>query len=268
MTSKHLAVVGDPIDHSLSPAIHQAAYSFLGLDWDYSRFQVQEGNLLDFLATTGMHLSGLSVTMPLKNEAAALATSSDEIVKQLGVANTLVKDGNTWKALNTDVFGIRQALKSCFTLNLDSVSIIGAGATALSALYAVAKSSPQSSITVYLRNISNGDRIFAVAQELGVKLSLAALEKYSVNQQLTINTIPNQALTPLTAEVQSGWFLNVNYMNPNQEFTAKFNQELVVTGESMLIWQAIGQIRVFTTGDSDKALKSEQQLFETMKRAL
>ena len=74
MTSKHFAVVGDPIDHSLSPNIHNAAYKFLGLDWDYTRFQVSEGNLQDFLRKEGSHLSGISVTMPLKLEAAALAS--------------------------------------------------------------------------------------------------------------------------------------------------------------------------------------------------
>jgi shikimate dehydrogenase len=101
MTSRHFAVVGDPIDHSLSPNIHNAAYKFLGLDWDYTRYKVSEGNLQDFLRKEGSHLSGISVTMPLKLEAAALASNGDEIVSELQIANTLLRKDHEFTAFNT-----------------------------------------------------------------------------------------------------------------------------------------------------------------------
>ncbi|MFM6962938.1 MAG: shikimate dehydrogenase family protein, partial [Micrococcales bacterium] len=137
MATKHLGVVGSPIDHSKSPAIHTAAYRVLKLDWDYVANEVVGGNLDAWLAGLDENWIGVSVTAPLKEEAAAYAVRDME--KALGSANTLVRAGNSWKAYNTDVFGIQQALDSIDASSVRAVTVIGAGATAKSALAAVSR---------------------------------------------------------------------------------------------------------------------------------
>lgn len=268
MTSKHFAVVGSPIDHSLSPKIHNAAYKFLGLDWDYSRFDVHQSSLEAFLAADGSHLSGISVTMPLKLEAAKVAIRSDEIVTLLGVANTLIKANDGYLGFNTDVFGIEKALSDCWGQNLERIAILGAGATAQSALYALSRKVPSAQVIVYVRDLSRTEDIQELAGALGLSLEVNDLVSYSSVQDLTVSTIPSRALDSLVAGKQSGWLLNANYSSKDASFTKQFNSERAVSGEVMLIWQAIAQIRIFLNGSADAQLDNESVLFAKMASAL
>lgn len=268
MTSKHFAVIGSPIEHSLSPKIHSAAYEFLGLDWDYTRFEVKEDGLSSFLGTTGSHLAGISVTMPLKNEATAIATNSDSIVEQLGVANTLLKTESGYSAYNTDVFGIQQALAGAWVEGIESIAILGAGATAQSALYAVSVNAPDAKVAVYARDVSRTEAMRSLAASLGLTLKIRELSSFSNSHDLTVSTIPSLALDDLVAGSQDGWFLNASYSSKDSIFTKQFSAERAVAGEIMLIWQAIAQIRIFLTGSTDIELDNEAGLFAKMSGAL
>lgn len=267
MTSRHYAVIGSPIAHSLSPVIHKAAYTFLNLDWDYQRHEVKVGELSSFLSGTASNYSGLGVTMPLKNEAASLSTPGDEIVKLLGVANTLVNAGDYWKSFNTDVFGLTKALDRVWE-KTKQVSIIGAGATAQSALYSVALNAPEATVKVFLRNLSNGSKIQALGEQLGLKIELCELSTLATAQDLTINTIPNQAFEEIISGDQAGWLLNVNYTEANSAYLALFGDGKVISGKAMLIWQAIGQLRAFINDDPAIELANESELYESMAAAL
>jgi shikimate dehydrogenase len=267
MTSRHYAVIGSPINHSLSPVIHKAAYTFLNLDWDYQRHEVKEGELASFLSGTAAEFSGLSVTMPLKNEAASLSTSGDDIVGLLGVANTLVNKGDHWESFNTDVFGLTKALEPVWS-KTHRVSIIGAGATAQSALYSVALNAPEAKVKVFLRNLSNGLKIQNLGDQLGLKVELCELSAFATTQDLTINTIPNQAFEEIVSGNQSGWLLNVNYTDSNSSYLAHFEVGKVISGKAMLIWQAMGQLRVFINDDPSLELANEAILYERMASAL
>ena len=110
--SNQFLVVGSPIDHSKSPAIHRAAYRVLGLDWDYGKLEVGRGGLRQVVDNAPEALRGFSVTMPLKEEAAKLASTVDEFARTSGAANTLVRNEDGWSAYNTDVFGIVQAVRT------------------------------------------------------------------------------------------------------------------------------------------------------------
>jgi len=268
MTSKHFAVVGSPIDHSLSPSIHSAAYKFLGLDWDYSRHEVKQGQLNEFLWESGTHLDGISVTMPLKPEAAAIATKSDEIVQLSNIANTLLRVSDEYFAFNTDVFGIEKALAECWGSNINRVAILGSGATAQSALYAVSKMAAAAEISIYVRDITRTDLVKKLADKLGVQVVIKDLNSYSNFQDLTISTIPSNSLDTHARSEQAGWLLNVNYSSQDLSFTNKFNSERVIRGETMLIWQAIAQIRIFLNGSKDLELENESALFAKMASAL
>lgn len=136
------AVVGSPIGHSLSPVLHRAAYRELGLAGaaHYTAHEVGAGELKTFLSgAVGSELSGLSVTMPLKREAFALAHRWDATTQRLGIANTLVRESEGWRAENHDVHGIAAAI-GCATAasELRTAAILGSGATACSAAAAIA----------------------------------------------------------------------------------------------------------------------------------
>lgn len=143
---RRFAVVGSPIDHSLSPLLHRTAYQVLGIsDADYGRAEVPPGGLADFLVSTrGRSLDGLSVTMPGKIEAFELADERDDISQLLGVSNTLLRlSGGGWRAENHDVYGIEKALRDAGVAQLGSrgptAAVLGSGATAASAVAALAR---------------------------------------------------------------------------------------------------------------------------------
>lgn len=140
MSPRRFAVIGYPIGHSLSPVLHRSAYELLGVeDAVYERHEVREGELEEFLRTgPGRQLCGLSVTMPGKPEAFALASRADSTARDLGVANTLLRraDGS-WQAENHDVHGIAAALRDHGADSPRTGGVLGSGATALSAVAAL-----------------------------------------------------------------------------------------------------------------------------------
>src|SRR5699024_722039 len=121
--------------HSLSPVIHRAAYARLGLEWEFARFEVAEGQLDSFLQTRDDSWAGFACTMPLKRDAWQLAHSRDPHAVRSGVANTLVRDGDGWHAANTDIPGLMLAFER-LQLPVENTVILGSGATATSAVLA------------------------------------------------------------------------------------------------------------------------------------
>ncbi|MBL0887121.1 shikimate dehydrogenase [Myceligenerans indicum] len=115
------AVLGHPIAHSLSPALHAAAYRALGLDdWDYGRHDVDEDGLRTFLAGLDRGWAGLSLTMPLKHRALELVDHLEPLAAAVGAVNTVLvapagppgaSGAVTLTGTNTDVYGLVQALR-------------------------------------------------------------------------------------------------------------------------------------------------------------
>ncbi|WP_422114539.1 shikimate dehydrogenase [Brachybacterium sp. UNK5269] len=140
MTPRRFAVIGSPVAHSLSPVLHRTAYEVLGIaDAVYDRHDVPAGQLRAFLTEgPGRELDGLSVTMPGKPEAFALAAEADATSQALGVSNTLIRrpDGR-WRAENHDVHGIAAALGDHGAGSPRTGAVLGSGATALSAVAAL-----------------------------------------------------------------------------------------------------------------------------------
>lgn len=134
------AVIGSPIAHSLSPVMHRAAYAALGVEGPtYEAFDVADGELEEFLIRgAGRELDGLSVTMPGKPEAFAIAREHDHVSQRLSISNTLLRrtDGS-WRAENHDVHGVVASLADHGITAVRRGGVIGSGATAVSAAYAL-----------------------------------------------------------------------------------------------------------------------------------
>jgi len=126
------AVLGDPIAHSLSPALHRAGYAATGLDWTYEAVRVPAGGLAEHLAGLDGTWRGLSLTMPLKREAMPLADTVTARAGLAGAANTLVLVDGEVHADNTDLPGAAAALREQYAGPVTAATILGAGATAAS----------------------------------------------------------------------------------------------------------------------------------------
>lgn len=131
-----LAVLGSPVGHSLSPAMHNAALESLGSDWRYAKIECPPENLagaVDLARRAGF--AGLNLTIPHKFEAPALCNELDDTARQLGAVNTLLFDGVRTVGFNTDGPGLVRAIREVFAFDLRDlrVMVLGAGGGAGSA---------------------------------------------------------------------------------------------------------------------------------------
>lgn len=165
------AVLGSPVAHSLSPTLHQAAYDALGLvGWSYGAHDVGQQDLAAFLDALDDTWVGLSLTMPLKAAVLPLLDSTTPVVDAVGAANTVLLAGGRRAGDNTDVPGLVAALAQHGITSVSRAVVLGGGATARSALAALA--SVTTDVTAYVRDPASGPGLAAVAAAYGVAVGV------------------------------------------------------------------------------------------------
>lgn len=245
-------VVGSPIAHSQSPALHRAAYAAIGFDARYDRTEVGEGRLGEFLAEAGDALRGLSVTMPLKREAFALAVDRDSAAESTGAVNTLHRAGPDAPFLgaNTDVGGIVDAVRAGGATSPAHVLVLGGGATAASAVVAAAELGA-ATVTLAVRALDRATSVAALAREVGLGAELVTLDGVGpVPADVVVSTLPGGSVIPVLPErARDGGavLLDAAYSPWPSELAAQWfdGHAPVVHGLSMLVHQAARQVRLF-----------------------
>ena len=137
MTARRLAaLIGSPVEHSLSPVIHQAAFDAAGVDWVYAAFDVAAGHGAEALAAMRvLGIAGLSVTMPHKHEVAAAVDRLDPAAAALRSVNTVSWDGDDLVGSSTDGAGFVASLAEVgFDVTDARVAVLGAGGAARSVI--------------------------------------------------------------------------------------------------------------------------------------
>src|ERR1700689_4123684 len=194
------AVLGKPIAHSLSPVLHRAAYAALGFDdWTYDLVECDEAGLAAYVESRGTEWAGLSLTMPLKRKVLPLLDHVDHLATATGGANTVVFRPEGRYGYNTDVHGIVDALTEAGVPAPASVTIIGAGATACSALAAVSELGGAGA-DVLLRDPTRAGGLLTTADRLGLQARLRPWADLSDSAgpvpDLVISTVPAGAADP------------------------------------------------------------------------
>ncbi|MEV0692705.1 shikimate dehydrogenase [Streptomyces sp. NPDC050388] len=190
---RRAAVLGSPIAHSLSPVLHRAAYAELGLrDWTYDRFEVDEQALPGFFETLGREWAGLSLTMPLKRAVIPLLDGISRTAASVDAVNTVVfaEDGRR-TGDNTDIPGMVAALREHGIEKVDTAAVLGAGATASSALAALARICT-GEVSVYVRSAARAAEMRQWAERLGVAVRIADWDDadQALHAPLVIATTP------------------------------------------------------------------------------
>jgi shikimate dehydrogenase len=250
------AVLGQPIAHSLSPALHRAAYAALGLDdWTYDLVECGQDELAGYVRSRGTEWAGLSLTMPLKAAVLPLLDHVDHLAAATGGANTVVFRPEGRYGYNTDVQGIVDALTEAGAPRPGSVTILGAGATACSAL-AAAGELGAAGADIVLRDPSRASGLLTTAKRLGLQVRLRPFEELTrpgaVVPDLLISTVPAGAaddyaersvVSRLPATV-----LDVVYHpwpTPLAQAAAAAGS-IVASGFAMLLHQAAAQVELMT----------------------
>ena len=254
------AVLGSPVAHSLSPALHQAGFAAAGLTgWDYQRIDCDAARLPGLVGGSGPEWAGFSVTMPGKAAAAAVADVRSARVDRLGVANTLHRDATgAWSAENTDVDGVIGGLRSN-GVRPRRVLLLGGGGTARSVVAALAELGAQE-VTVAGRRPESVADCAHLAEELGLPvtvcgLSPAAVAEAAVAADLVVSTLPAGAADPLAGPLAAVPVLfDVVYAPwPTALAAASILGRVVVTGLDMLLHQAFRQFELFTGHPAPRA---------------
>jgi len=274
-TPRTLAVLGSPIAHSKSPRLHAAAYRALGLPWSYSAVEVVEGSLGAFVNTCDASWRGLSLTMPLKREVLPMLASRSPLVQTVGAANTVLFDDTmAMHGFNTDVAGIVAAFADHGVTALDSVQILGGGATAASVLAAVAQLGAARAFVV-ARDPGRASELTPLAEGLGIELTIGRLGAASAAHEpgAVISTLPGSAEHGLVFPEslrRRAVLLDVAYEPWPSELAQAWSAAggTVVSGLEMLLHQAVGQVRIFVTGEEDGVLPDESQVVQAMREAV
>lgn len=262
-----LAVLGSPIAHSLSPALHAAAYRVLGLDWSYEAIEVPEGALGAFVNTLGADWRGLSLTMPLKREVLPMLDARTTLVEEVGAANTVLLQDGRMRGFNTDVDGIVGALADHGVGRASTVHVLGMGATAASALAAAARLGAREAIVTGRRDDDAELRRLAGALGIGIAFRHPG-EPTAASVDLLVNTVPGDMED--AAADDAGAFLEVIYDGWPSRRAGRWieHRRPVVSGLEMLLHQAVGQVRIFVTGDQEAPLRDEAAVVAAMRSAV
>lgn len=266
-------VLGHPIAHSLSPALHRAAYAYLGeANLEYDRRDTLPDDLPAIMrgvrhpkgTEDAPYIAGLSVTMPLKTAVIQYCDELSETARVTGAVNTVYPRGERVLGDNTDVIGIVNALRHAGlepNPERDEPAVIGGGATAISALTALHKLGYRRA-SVYARSLHKLGSVQKAADRLGVQLSTVALAEFPAEQKArrhnpVISTLPARAADEWASQL-SGLkgasathrpvLLDVAY-NPWPSVLAsawEASGGAVVSGLEMLLYQAVEQVLLFT----------------------
>jgi len=265
-------VLGSPIAHSLSPALHGAAYHLLGLDYEYGLKEVASGGLQAFLANLDESWIGLSLTMPIKREVIPLLDEASALVVQLGVANTIVLSRNGdvpyLAGYNTDVDGITRAILRRHPAPHEHATIIGGGATAMSALVAAHELGAKR-VSVFVRDPAKAAPLVELAGRRGILLDVAPLDTLGDLGPLdfVISTLPGGVDLPsVVPSSPDSLLLDVAYDPWPSPLASAWEAQgaTAVSGLEMLVEQAIGQIRLFTGHRQDEALPDEESIRDAL----
>jgi shikimate dehydrogenase len=245
---RRCAVLGLPIEHSLSPVLHRAAYAHLGLNWTYDRVEVDKHGLASFVHGLDAAWRGLSLTMPLKVAVLELG-QVDNLARLAGAANTLVLEGGERWVYNTDVGGLIWAVEQVAAAPLPRVTILGSGATARSALLAVSDLGAQL-VTVVARTPARGEALRALSDHLGLRLEIRPWSSAVPDADLVVSTVVSGAADGIAPAVACSAPLIVDIIyDPWPTVLASAAEHAgctVVSALDLLIGQALLQIELMT----------------------
>ncbi|MBI4284796.1 MAG: shikimate dehydrogenase [Chloroflexi bacterium] len=246
-------IIGDPIEHTMSPAMHNAAFAKLGLDYVYVPFRVKAEDLGQAVAgMRALSIRGLNVTIPHKVAAMPLLDELDPLAQKIGAVNTVVNDGGMLRGYNTDAYGFLQALLAKAEPEGKKVVLVGAGGAARAIAFVLAERGAQ---LVILNRPQEMDWAVALAKRVGeaFRKNAEALELHRENlakvlfdaailvNATSVGMSPGVNETPVPADLlRDGLVVFDIVYNPLKTRLlreAEAADATTVSGIDMLVWQ-------------------------------
>jgi shikimate dehydrogenase len=247
--TKTFAVIGDPIDHSMSPNIHNAAFKELGLDCTYIAYRIPKGELRAGIESLKqIKIAGFNVTIPHKIEMMSLLDEASDECKTIGATNTVSNENGKLIGYNTDMDGFLEPIKKKrITIAGHGALILGAGGAARAIIAGLSKEKA-SKIIIANRTKQKADELVRFATKLGVdseSVLLAEAEKSAQECKFLVNATSiglKGEPSPISARAitQDHIVYDIVYMPMNTDFVLQGKKcgATIIYGYEMLLGQA------------------------------
>ncbi len=253
---RRCAVLGRPIAHSLSPVLHTAAYAAASLDWTYEAVEVGSADLTGFLDSRDETWRGLSLTMPLKRIVVPLLDELSERAAQSLAANTVILEGGRRVGHNTDIPGVAQAIAEQHHEPLESAVVLGGGATASSAVLALADLGCRHVFLLVRDPERATETVEAAARHpANPEVTVRLFGEQPGPADIVVSTIPAAAQTPdvvaLAADIPVVFDVVYEPWPTPLAQAALLDGRTLVAGLDLLVHQAVLQYQLMTGRDDD-----------------
>lgn len=262
---KKLCVIGDPIDHSLSPVIQNAMIAAAGLDYEYGACRVAGSDTAQWLQRAKAEgYAGFNATMPHKENLVALVDVLDEEAQRLGAVNTVaIRDGKAY-GYNTDARGFLQALRQA---DMDPagrrVLVLGAGGAARAVVHRLAQAGAKT-VVVANRTVARAQALCAQTGASACDFSAQTLAQQAAQSDLVVNCT-NLGMTGVAGQFEDLSFLGAMpahagvfdlIYSPRKTALLERAEQLdlqISNGLGMLIWQGVYALEHFANERLDEA---------------
>ena len=264
------AVIGDPIDHSLSPNIHNAAFRHLGWDHTYIAYKIPAGELSAGIgALKEIKIAGFNVTIPHKIEMMKFLDEMDTTCKVIGAVNTVLNEDGKLKGYNTDMIGFLDPIKKRNLIIKDSqVMLLGAGGAARAIITAMVKEKARK-ITIVNRTLENANKLSEFAKKIGGNVDVVSLQEANElisDHKFIINSTSigmNNESSPISTENvnENSVIYDIVYQPMNTDLIKKSKEmgATIIYGYEMLLSQAACSFEIWHKTEAP---------YDVMKKAL
>lgn len=251
--TKLCLVISDPVEHSLGPQMHGAAFAHLGIDdqYHYAAALVKPEDLQQAVeGIRALNIRGVSVTVPHKTTVMKFLDEIDPTAEKIGAVNTIVNDNGILKGYNTDWLGIVTALEKITTVTNKKIAVLGAGGAARAAVFGLKEQGGD--VTIFNRTPKK-------AKELADEFDCGFASMDNAEQIKLVDIIfnatsvglhPNTGESPLAADYITGNQIVFDAVYSPYETKllndAKKNGATVIHGLDMLLYQGVEQFKLYT----------------------
>lgn len=244
-------IIGDPVSHSLSPAMHNAAYAHAGIDFVMGAAHVTAEGLVEAIkGVRALGIRGLAVTMPHKVAIMPLLDAVDPTAQAIGAVNTVVLENGVLTGFNTDWLGILRPLEQRTTLRGKAVALLGAGGAAQAALHAC--QSQGASVTIFNRTVEKAqmiaERFGCAVQPLTDATGLSTFDVIINTTAVGMDPNRNQSPIPQSA-IRKHHIVFETIYSPAKTKLIQMSEDVgsqTITGLEMFLEQGVAQFQLHT----------------------
>jgi shikimate dehydrogenase len=241
-------IIGNPVRHSLSPALHNAAFSAIGLNAVYLAFEAEDIEKC-IEGIKGLGVKGMSVTIPFKESVIPCLGAIDPLARRIGAVNTIVNRGGRLMGYNTDAIGALMALEAKAPLKGKNCILLGAGGAARAIGFILKQKG--ASLSIFNRSLRRGQRLARSLECRFIPLEeIAAVRGDILIQTTPVGMSPHSDQCPVPeAVLRPGMVVMDIIYDPLETRLLRMARErgcTAINGIPMLIYQGAEQFRLWT----------------------